>query len=137
MLAGGRLMSLNVTAAGGRCVFETREGGEMMRTAPRRLASGLALAGSMLLLTGCLSVSTPAAGILFTDVYGPVDAGEKVGTKEGTACARSFLGLVARGDASVKAAARAGGITRIDTVDYHSTSLLSIVTEFCTIVRGS
>lgn len=90
-----------------------------------------------LLMLGCISVYTPAIGTLYTEVYGPIDAGDRVGTKEGKACAESILGLVATGDASIAEAARAGGITQIDSVDHYTRNVLGILGEFCTIVRGS
>ncbi len=86
---------------------------------------------------GCISVYTPAMGVLFTEVYGPVDAGTTVGSREGKACAQSILGLVATGDASIQTAARNGGITNIGSVDHYTRNLLGILGEFCTIVRGS
>ena len=92
----------------------------------------LPAAGSL----GCLGVVTPAAGVLYTDVKGPLHPGERVGSKEGRACARSILGLIATGDASIKSAAEAGGISRIDSVDTHSEWML-VMGSFCTIVRGS
>jgi len=98
------------------------------------LAVGLALFGFMAM--GCNTVYSPAAGMIWMDVKGPVDAGDKVGTKEGRACAKSILGMVATGDASIKAAAAAGGITKIDSVDHHSTWMV-VMGEYCTIVRGS
>ena len=85
---------------------------------------------------GCASVYSPAAGAIWLDVKGPVDAGDKVGTKEGRACAKSYLGFVAMGDASIKAAAAAGGISKIDSVDHHSTWMV-VMGQYCTIVRGS
>ena len=85
---------------------------------------------------GCASVYSPAAGMIWMDVKGPVDAGDKVGAKEGRACAQSILGVFATGDASIKAAAAAGGITRIDSVDHHSTWTV-VMGQYCTIVRGS
>jgi hypothetical protein len=100
------------------------------------VAAALATVG-LALFTGCLPVYSPAIGVLYTDVYGPLDAGERVGTKEGTACAQSILGLIALDDASIKTAARNGGITKIDSVDHHSTNILGILGRFCTIVRGS
>ncbi len=87
--------------------------------------------------TGCISVYTPAIGILYTEVTGPVDAGGSVGSKEGRACAQSILGLVATGDASIKAAAQDGGISNIGSVDHYTRNILGILGEFCTIVRGS
>jgi len=85
---------------------------------------------------GCASVYSPAAGAIWLDVKGPVDAGDRVGAKEGQACAKSILGMVATGDASIKAAAAAGGITKIDSVDHHSTWMV-VMGQYCTIVRGS
>ena len=88
-------------------------------------------------LSGCIAVYTPGIGLLYTEVWGPVDAGGRVGAKEGQACIQSILGLVATGDASIKAAAKAGGITQINSVDHYTRNVLGIMGEFCTIVRGS
>ena len=98
------------------------------------ISAALALA---LVLTGCMPVYSPAIGVLYTEVWHAGDAGERVGTKEGTACAQSILALIATGDASIKEAARDGGITKIDSVDHKSKNILGIMAEFCTIVRGS
>jgi hypothetical protein len=98
------------------------------------LVFALVLFGSMAM--GCASVYSPAAGTIWMDVKGPVDAGDRVGAKEGRACAQSILGVYATGDASIKAAAAAGGIKKIDSVDHHSTWML-VMGEYCTIVRGS
>ena len=103
----------------------------------RRIASLLGSALLALGVSGCIPVYSPAIGLLLTDVYGPIDAGTRVGSKEGKACAQSILGLVAQGDASIRAAAQAGGITKIDSVDHYSRNVLGVVAEFCTIVRGS
>ena len=88
-------------------------------------------------LAGCITVYTPALGILYTEVEGPIDAGSSVGNKEGRACAQSILGLVATGDATIKAAAADGGINNIGSVDHYTRNILGILGEFCTIVRGS
>ena len=85
---------------------------------------------------GCAGVMSPAAGAIWMDVKGPIQAGNKVGAKEGRACASSIAGLIATGDASIATAAANGGITNIDSVDHHSTTKV-IFSEFCTIVRGS
>ena len=103
----------------------------------KKLRTALALAVGAAFLSGCMAVYSPAIGVLFTEVYGPIDAGGRVGAKEGRACAESILGLVATGDASIKAAAAAGGITQINSVDHYTRNILGIMGEFCTIVRGS
>jgi hypothetical protein len=97
----------------------------------------LALGACLSLTTGCISVATPAVGVLFTDVAWDGDAEGSVGTKEGRACANTILGLIATGDASIAAAARAGGITNVTRVDRHTTNLLGLMGEYCTIVGGS
>jgi hypothetical protein len=101
----------------------------------------LALASTMS-LTGCIAVGwggvgAPAYGMLFTEIYGPIDAGGSIGNKEGRACVQSILGLVATGDASIRSAARDGGITKIGSVDHYTRNIVGILGEFCTIVRGS
>lgn len=87
-------------------------------------------------LTGCLGVMTPAMGTLITDVGWDGQASGALGTKEGKACATSVLALVASGDASIEAAAKAGGIKNVMSVDHHTKWTL-LFGEYCTIVRGS
>ena len=62
----------------------------------------------------------PLTGVLHTNVQGPVAATGKSGgvLRSGSASATSILGLIASGDASIRAAARNGGITEI-----HSTTV--------------
>jgi hypothetical protein len=100
------------------------------------LFAALALTG-MFGLTGCIAVMTPAIGVLYTEVRGPIDANGAIGSKEGKACAQAILALVATGDASIQAAAAAGGIKNVTTVDHYSRNILGVLGEFCTIVRGS
>lgn len=94
---------------------------------------------SSLLVSGCAAfVVTPVMGALYTSVKAPVTAGDQaVGhSKVGRASASSILGLIATGDASIDAAMRAGGITKIHHVDYEGSSILGIVATFTTIVYG-
>jgi len=83
-----------------------------------------------------MGVASPAIGILSTNVKWAGDAEGPIGTKEGKACARSILTLVADGDASIAAAAKNGGIRNVTSVD-HETTWTLIFGEFCTIVRGT
>jgi hypothetical protein len=96
---------------------------------------GLALL-AIALLGGCQVVASPVAGLWMQNIGAPIDAGAKVGDREGKACATSYLGVFAMGDASIKAAAAAGGITKIESVDAEVTNMIVIGT-FCTVVRGS
>jgi hypothetical protein len=97
----------------------------------------IVLAGGLALLTaGCQPVYSPVGGVIYADVMGPVTATSSAATKEGKSCARSILGLIATGDASIAAAKKAGGITEVSSVDHHSTNILGIIADFCTIVKG-
>ncbi len=92
-------------------------------------------------LTGCgAATQSPALGILYTDVKGPVavtgNTMPTVGMLVGTATAQSFLGLIATGDASIATAAKSAGITKIHHVDSHSINTLGIVATYTVIVYG-
>ena len=63
--------------------------------------------------TGCMIVDTPVMGVLGSRVrWGEFAQGDDKGHKEGKACMDTILGLVARGDASVRAANRPAGSPR-------------------------
>jgi hypothetical protein len=88
------------------------------------------------LASGC---ATPfPVGALYTEIKSPVGAGEGAlsYSKVGTAKATSVLGLVATGDASIKAAAANGGIRNIKYVDYDSKNILGVYGEYTTTVYG-
>jgi TRL-like protein family len=112
------------------------------RNVAMRTASVLGLAILATGLSGCMIVDSPIKGVLGTEVFwgdiatgkpGSSDPGE---LKEGKACAESILGLLARGDASVRAAKENGNISEVTSVDHSARNLLNIVGEWCTIVRG-
>jgi hypothetical protein len=68
----------------------------------------------------------------------PVNAtSNPVGNKVGTAKATGYLGILFFDqDASIRAAAKNGGITRISTVDIKQTNILNLIITFETIVTG-
>ncbi len=68
----------------------------------------------------------------------PVNAtSNPVGNKVGTSKATGFLGvLFFDQDASIMAAAKNGGITKISTVDIKQTSLLNLIVTYETMVTG-
>jgi TRL-like protein family len=68
----------------------------------------------------------------------PVAAtGNAVGSKVGTATATGYLSLLYfDGDASIRTAAKNGGISKISTVDLRRTSLLGIIDTYECIVTG-
>ena len=107
----------------------------------KQLKFALTLAGitaAAFSLAACQIVATPAAGWVSTDVkYGDTATTATAATKEGKACAKSILGWVSSGDASVAAAKAAGGITTVSSVDHTASQILGIVGEWCTVVKGS
>ena len=87
---------------------------------------------SSMVLVGC---SPP--GLLYTDVKGPLAATSNEGaSKVGSSSATSILGLVATGDASIDAAAKAGGITKIHHVDFQMKSILFFYMKATVTVYG-
>jgi hypothetical protein len=92
-------------------------------------------------LTGCAALSFAGQGVpmgfLYVDSSTPQQATQnEVGKKKGEACATSILGLVTTGDASIRAAADAGGIKMISAVDSSYKNILGIVATYCTVVSG-
>ena len=88
-------------------------------------------------LTGCQPVASPLMGVFFNDTkFGWETTRNTDVSKEGKACANTIMGLVAQGDASISAAKAAGGITEVAHVDHSAKSILGIVAEYCTIVKG-
>ena len=112
------------------------------RDVAMRTCSALGLTILAAGLSGCMIVDSPIKGVLGTEViWGDIATG-KTGSpapgelKVGKACAESILGLLARGDASVRAAKENGKISEVTSVDHSARNLLNIVGEWCTIVRG-
>ncbi len=66
------------------------------------------------------------------------DGGKPVGAKTGRACSNSILGLIRKGDMSIAAAAKQGGITKVQSVDAELNTLLgSVLVESCILVNGT
>ena len=92
-------------------------------------------------LAGCMIVESPIRGVVGTEVIWGEEATGKTAPpgalKEGKACAESILGLIAHGDASVRAAKANGKITEVYSVDHSARNFFGIVGEWCTLVRGT
>lgn len=88
-----------------------------------------------LFLSGC---ATPyPSGIVYTDVKFPLMAtsnasSEKVGTSE----CKSYFFLFATGDASIEAAMKNGGITKIHHIDWDAYNVLGIYGRYKVTVYG-
>lgn len=98
----------------------------------------LVLVATTALLGGCATAPKPVTG-LYANVKGPLVATGASGEARlvGRASARSVLGLIATGDASIAAAVREGGIREIHYVDYETQSFFGIVSEFTVVVYGN
>ncbi len=94
---------------------------------------------SVTLFSGCMPiVQSPVAGSLYTEVKAPlaVSGNAASASKVGTAMAKSILGFVAIGDASIEAAMKNGNIRKIHHVDYQAKSIVFFYGEFTTTVYG-
>jgi hypothetical protein len=88
--------------------------------------------------TGCAYARSPVTGFVYMNTTsGEGATNNDLGQKRGEACVSSILGWVATGDASITAAAKAGGITKVSHVDSTASDILLVYAEYCTIVYGS
>lgn len=92
-------------------------------------------------LSGCATFAFPgsraAIGVGYSDVRTPQrPTPNRTGEKTGEACAVSILGLVTTGDAGVRAAADAAGITHVSAVDTTFRNILGVWSRYCTVVSG-
>ena len=107
----------------------------MSRRGSKIVVMGLAVIG-MFFLSGCVMTPFPVSGAWTQDVRVTLDGKIATGSKEGKACATSYAGIYAFGDASVEAAAANGGIKRVQSVEAVVNSRIWMGT-YCTVVRGS
>ena len=100
--------------------------------------SVLIAAMAVVLLAGC-TTAIPQGGI-YSEMNLPVMAtGETKGSKVGTSQCVSYLGMVAKGDASVAAAMKQGKISKVSHIDWkvESEIPLGIKTVYTTTVYGN
>jgi TRL-like protein family len=92
-------------------------------------------------LTGCagfaFGVGQPVGALYTQASTGGRVTDNNIGKKKGEACATSILGLVTTGDASIRAAADAGNIRQISSVDSSMMNILGLYAKYCTIVSGT
>lgn len=98
----------------------------------------MTLAASGILASGCAMTGSRVAGYLYSDVkQAEAVTADAAMTRTGQACAQSILGWIATGDMSIESAKKAGGISRVSSVDSHHTNILGVYATGCTIVRGN
>lgn len=96
----------------------------------------LVLVAVCIVMTGC---ATPyPMGAAYTEIKLPVTATANSGRspKIGEAMCTTVLGLVATGDASIEAAKRDGGITKVHHVDWSAKNILGLYGEYKVVVYG-
>jgi len=104
-----------------------------MKKSARRLTLAIVCAS---FLTGCSIGHAPVTALITLEEKGPVAMGTAAGaSKVGRAEAWGIL-VFATGDASISAAMRNGGITRIHHVDHETSSFLGVYAKYTTIVYG-
>ncbi len=93
----------------------------------------------LLSLNSCAVVQSPVNGFAYTNVRAPISVSQsdEKPSRVGRSSARSIMGIIALGDASIQAAAEKGGITNIHHVDYESKSYFGILSEFTVVVYGN
>lgn len=114
-----------------------------MNGTSRKTLAALILSAITLTLVGCaptmsVPVAPPTASI-FTSIQAPLDTDfdeTQISNKSGRASTIWILGIVATGDASIKAAAVNGGISEVQHADYHYLNVLGVFAKFTTIVYG-
>ncbi|MEQ8352017.1 MAG: TRL domain-containing protein [Leptospiraceae bacterium] len=97
----------------------------------------LVLAGAFLL--GACGTYQPPYGYIYHNTRMNKDVSEatNIGSRSGASCVQSYMGMISFGDASIKAAAAAGGIQTVKAVDYSELSILTFFyNRFCTIAHG-
>ncbi|MDK2971440.1 MAG: hypothetical protein PWP23_1195 [Candidatus Sumerlaeota bacterium] len=97
----------------------------------------------MIFSTGCITYSTPVMppqGLLFSSIQAPLDANadstDFSNEKQGEASSTAILGLFAFGDASLNTAARDGGLTTVNHVDYSYQNILFFYQQFTIVAYG-
>ncbi len=94
------------------------------------------IAATVMTLTGC--GSTVPIGAIITDIELPIVATSvsSSSTKTGEATCISYLSMVAKGDCSIEAAKKNGGITTVTSVDWHYDTILGIINNYKVTVHG-
>ncbi|WP_265390832.1 TRL-like family protein [Leptospira kanakyensis] len=93
---------------------------------------------SLLTLTSsCASSGFGTQGLLYEDQRISMMETGNPATREGIACAKSYLGLVALGDASVEIAQKNGNIREITSIELETFNFFGIYAKLCTVTKGN
>ena len=97
-----------------------------------------AIGAMSLLLSGCLCAPFEPPVGLVSVIKAPLstEGNWEMGSKSGESSSISILGLVAVGDCSISTAADAGGVSKVNHVDYEYRNVLGIYQKATVIVYG-
>jgi hypothetical protein len=110
-----------------------KEKEKRMKRVGRRLLFAVPCA---VILAGCAIAHGPVTAAVTLDMKGPVSVGPAAGSaKIGRSDAWGIL-VYSTGDASISAAMRNGGITRVHHVDQETTNILGLYAKYITVVYG-
>jgi hypothetical protein len=103
----------------------------------RKAFLSLSMLVLLVLTAGCAYINPPIGGVTSVSYPHPqaCTTGE-IGSKTGRSGTTMVFFIVSVGDASVVAAARNGGITKIKTIDHKFVSIFGVIQKYYTIVTG-
>lgn len=93
------------------------------------------LLGAAYLFSGCVQSPTPALVQIDLKIPGDVVSNDVPDAKTGMAKCKVILGIYSSGDCSVESATKAGGITKVRSVDYLVNDYF-VYGTYTTIVKG-
>ncbi|TGL08058.1 TRL-like family protein [Leptospira bouyouniensis] len=95
---------------------------------------------SLIILTivfqNCASSGFGTQGLLYENQRISIMETGSPTTKEGFSCAKSYLGLIAMGDASIEEAQKQGNIKEITSIELETYNFLGIYAKLCTVTKG-
>ncbi len=108
----------------------------IMKNFKSMLAKWSVMAVAVAGLSSCMVTQAGMGGIYTNVKQGEGVTSNSRGSKVGTSKANAYVGIIAVGDASIEAAAKSAGITKISHVDSQKKSILGIVSSTTTVVYG-
>ncbi|WP_269750430.1 TRL-like family protein [Leptospira chreensis] len=102
-----------------------------------RLTQVFALLSCFTVSVSCASSGYGTQGLLYENQRISMMETGVAATKEGIACAKSYLGLLALGDASVEISQKNGNIKEITSIELETYNFLGIYAKLCTVTKGN
>lgn len=97
----------------------------------------LSLVTFTFIVQNCASSGFGTQGLLYENQRISLMETGNLATKEGFACAKSYLGLISIGDASVEGAQKQGNLKEITSIELETYNFLGIYAKLCTVTKGN